>query len=233
MADEPVKKPNPLAAVNDADMAIFTGKNWAQYEPTWRALKYGESSMQMFNFKNINWLALALAPVWFLYRKMYLSMFAYFVIVYCIDYGLELAGITNIPGIVYAVAVQQISRMLYLQVNAKKILAIRQLGETEEVTNKKLAEAGGVSPISAWIGAVIITAYVGYAIYDSQLKHPQTETRILEQSEIDKLPDDAKALLKQLQEQADAPPPSEAPQAAPEAPTDGSISTDGTNAEKK
>ncbi len=230
MADESMKKPNPLASVNDADMAIFTGKNWAQYEPTWRALKYGDNGMQMFHFKNINWLALGFAPVWFLYRKMYLSMFAYFVIVYFIDYGLELAGITNIHGIVYAIAVQQVSRMLYLHVNAKKILAIRQLGETEEVTTKKLAEAGGVSPISAWIGAAVITAYVGYAIYDSQQNHTQTETRILEQSEIDKLPDDAKALLKQLQDQANSPPPREAPQAVP---TDGSISTDGTNAEKK
>lgn len=226
MADEPVKKPNPLAAISDADMAIFTSKNWAQYEPTWRALKYGEKPTKMFNFKNINWLALGLAPVWFLYRKMYLSMLAYFVIVYCIDYGLELAGITNIPGIVYAVAVQQVSRMLYLHVNAKKILAIRQLGETEEVTNKKLAEAGGVSPISAWIGAAIITAYVGYAIYDSQYSHAQPDARILDQSEIDKLPDDAKALLKQLQDQATVPGPTDAP-------TDGSISVDGTNAEKK
>lgn len=167
MNDEPVKKTSDIHLVDDADMALFTGKNWAQYEPTWRALKYAERPKTLFDFKNINWLALGLAPVWFLYRKMYWSMLAYFVIVYCIDLGLEMAGIKNIPGIVYAIAVQQISRMVYLQVNAKKILEIRKLGETEEVTTKKLAQAGGVSNTAAYVGTAVIAGYLGYAIYDT------------------------------------------------------------------
>ncbi len=176
MNDQPVKKTSDIHLVDDADMALFTGKNWAQYEPTWRALKYAERPKNLFDFKNINWLALALAPVWFLYRKMYWSMLAYFVIVYFIDLGLEMIGIKNIPGVVYAVAVQQVSRMIYLQINAKRILEIRKLGETEEVATKKLAEAGGVSSTAAYIGTAVIAGYLGYAIYDTAINRKEIIT---------------------------------------------------------
>jgi Protein of unknown function (DUF2628) len=165
----PPQKPTEFHDISDEDMALFTGKDWAKYEPDWRMLKYRERP-KLWDFKNINWLVMSLAPIWFLYRKMYVSMVAYLGIVYAIDTVLQKLGVHEIPGVVYAVAVTYVSRMLYLIINAKRIRAIRASGNTsghdETTIRNTIASAGGVNIPAAVIGCLVLSFYLGYIIYN-------------------------------------------------------------------
>lgn len=153
--------PNKLSTiidrVRDEDMAIFVGKNWHQYQPTWQALKNNDKKNISYMFSNFNWLALLAAPVWFVYRKMYLTMLAYFLLANGLQVILEFFTKDSVTalGVALAVAAMQSSRIIYLTVNARRVLEIRNSGGNEETIQQNLALAGGVSNVALAIGLLI------------------------------------------------------------------------------
>ena len=163
MQDQTPAKPlTAIQQVSDADMAIFVGKDWDKFGPTGRSLKYKEIPKGVFSLKNTNWLALLAAPVWFAYRKMFLSLLAYIAFVYGFETILDQLFHQGLPGVVYAVAAMQLSRMLYFYVNAPRVLEIRKSGINEDAIKQDLAKAGGVSELALGIGLLIVALFIGF-----------------------------------------------------------------------
>ncbi len=207
----PVKPLSAILQVNDSDVAIFVGKDWEKFEPTWRTLKYKEQPKGVFSLKNTNWLALLAAPVWFAYRKMFLSLLAYMAFVYGFETILDQLFHQGLPGVVYAVVAMQLSRMLYFYVNAPRVLEIRQSGTNEESIKQALAKAGGVSELALGIGLLIVALFI-VLIFSGMAKTPGEDMHNI----IDNL---QKEQLENSQQDGQ--------------PTDGSISTDNPAIPKK
>ena len=163
------KPPTAIQQVSDEDMATFVGKDWDKYEPMWTSIKYKKNVTSAYHFKNLNWLAFFFGPVWFAYRKMYLSMICYISICIGLETVLDYFFQKGAPSAVYALVAMLSSRIIYFYVNAPRILAIRNAGGSEEAIKDKLAQAGGVSNGSLWIGLVIAALLTALIIWSADV----------------------------------------------------------------
>jgi hypothetical protein len=170
MTEKPnTPKLNALNTINDADMAAFVGKNWVAYEPSWNYLKKTSRLTPTTFFKSFNWMAALVAPVWFLYRKMYISLAVYLAFGYGLSYIIDTFNlhINLTPALAGAMGV--CARWLYLQFSASTIKKIRASTTGEEDAQLKLAKAGGVSVPGAVLGAIIVAALIAMLLYDNYL----------------------------------------------------------------
>ncbi len=153
-----------LASTSDADLKLFVGENWQDYEGFWRMMRYKEMEPFMVRLKKTNWLCLLMPPIWFLYRKMYLLFSLFFALIFMVAYMLDAFGI-HLPWVMYAVAAAAASRYLYIWHAAEQIKKIRRQESDMAAANARIAATGGVSAVGAYVGLFFLSVFIAVVLY--------------------------------------------------------------------
>jgi hypothetical protein len=145
---------NPYRTV----IAIFIGRNAEKF------LKVYDKTSGDLSKVAIGWIwpAFFVAFPWMLYRKLYIEAGVYF----CCSLALALVAPTagTAVGIVLSIMAAMLGKSYYLQKADRKIkLGLDEGGDLDAV-EQRIAQAGGVSKVAAWVGAVFMVLMIAVGV---------------------------------------------------------------------
>ena len=146
------RKKSTLLLNDEKLMAIFIGQNSEKFMPLYRGTKH------KFSF---NITACLFPPVWFFYRKLYVEF-----LLIALALTLPFYFFPDFPNISTGVgaAFAGFSNLLYLSVAKRRINKIKALNLPKADLMRRLAAAGGTSPIGAAIGTLIIVVILALSL---------------------------------------------------------------------
>ncbi|WP_158814958.1 DUF2628 domain-containing protein [Methylocapsa sp. S129] len=157
-APAPVDEALSRATAREADLRLFAGANADVFVKMSKARETGSAGGNA-----VCWPGFLFPAAWFLYRKMY----GYAAITILLP---VLASLVHVPGeitrwIGFGFAfLGAFGNRLYLARARKMIAEIRAAATDEANARETIARAGGVSVAGAVIGALLIAAFVAFAL---------------------------------------------------------------------
>lgn len=136
---------------------LFVGPNADKFLEVYRKLNDKKNPI------SLNWVAFFFAVPWFFYRKMYLWGIALLLVPVILitlfptlsDANLAISGIFLIMG-----------NRFYVEIANRKIKKVEAMDLSAEECNEYLRNAGGVSPIGAVFGSIILIAVLALVVID-------------------------------------------------------------------
>ena len=149
-------------------LAIFIGRNTEKFLKLYDKTNGDLSKLAM----GWTWPGFFVPFPWMLYRKLYLEAAVVIFVPIALTFIFPALADAGSVGLTIMVAVM--GKSYYLQRADRKIKAILDEGGTVEETEARIAQAGGVSPASAWIGGAIMVALISLALVGALQELPAT-----------------------------------------------------------
>ncbi len=144
-----------LASVDESDMKLAIGRNWAKYQQVWLNLDPG------FPEASFARAGLVFGELWLLYRKQYAAFFVTLLAQMAIAYVAP--GNTRWLNLTISVLIAFTGKWWITRSAALMVVRTRSLGLSEAETERRIQRQGGVS----WVGPIIMLLFsvaVGVAI---------------------------------------------------------------------
>ncbi|MCH9809339.1 MAG: DUF2628 domain-containing protein [Alphaproteobacteria bacterium] len=133
-------------------MASFIGPNWGKFEAAFGPWSEGRHAFSW------NWAAFFVPIPWMLYRRMYMECGLMVLAVAVIGY------IAGGSGSWSAAVVAMLAKPIYFMHAQRKIGEIRKAGGSPADVAARIAAAGGVSPVGAWVGGILMFAAIALVV---------------------------------------------------------------------
>jgi hypothetical protein len=151
LATAPVVESSPaldLSSVDESDMKLAIGRNWAKYQQVWLNLDSG------FPEASFARAGLLFGELWLLYRKQYAAFFVMLLAQMAIAYVAP--GNARWLNLSISVLIAVIGKWWITRSAALMVVRTRSLGLSEAETERRIQRQGGVS----WVGPIVFIAVI-------------------------------------------------------------------------